>query len=297
MAVTIISLYTLVILDEKLRLRDALVHGAVTGYLIAIRPPGLLMLAMTGMLLLIKLVLPGKKSSHTGRQILVTLCLYLAITVSFVVLFWPWLWPDPAGNFVSAFQAMSQYTTWRGQVLYLGSLFEPTQLPWHYTLVWIAVTTPLVYSFLFLAGVFMLVRDIVNRKFRLTERNDGIDLVMLAWFTIPLITVGVLHSVLYSGWRHLFFIYPAMLALALRGTLALHQSLRTGFSSRFPQMLLRMIVILSLLGTTLSMIADHPYEDLYFTILAGKNFKIGQVPLWTGSIWSVREGKPAICTK
>ncbi|MCK7581579.1 MAG: hypothetical protein MZV65_42080 [Chromatiales bacterium] len=295
MAVSIISLYTLFRLDEKMRVRDALIHGAVTGYLIAIRPLGLLMLAMTGMLLLIKMVLPGKISSHPDRQIMVTLSLYLAITVSLVLLFWPWLWLNPVGNFISAFQTMSQYTTWRGRVLYLGSLFEPTQLPWHYTLVWIAVTTPLVYSFLFLAGIFMFARDIINRKFRPVELNDRFDLIMLVWFTIPLITVVIMHSVLYSGWRHLFFIYPVMLALAIRGILALDQVLRTSFSSRFPQMLLRSIVILSLFGTTLSMIVNHPYEDLYFTILAGKNLKSGQVPLWAGSVRPMREGSSFTC--
>jgi hypothetical protein len=33
----------------------------------------------------------------------------------------------------------------------------------------------------------------------------------------PLVVVVVLHSALYDGWRQLYFIYPVLLLLALRG--------------------------------------------------------------------------------
>ncbi len=40
MAFSIISLYTLFVYDRSRRPRDAIIHGAVTGYMIAIRPVG-----------------------------------------------------------------------------------------------------------------------------------------------------------------------------------------------------------------------------------------------------------------
>ena len=62
MVFSIISLYTLFKLDEKMRVWDAIIHGAMTGFLIAIRPIGLLMVALTGLLWLIKMILAIKIS-------------------------------------------------------------------------------------------------------------------------------------------------------------------------------------------------------------------------------------------
>ena len=70
MIFSIISLYTLFKLDGNMRVRDAIIHGAVTGYMIAIRPLGLLMVAMTGLLWLIRLVIEIKdRPSLVGRYL------------------------------------------------------------------------------------------------------------------------------------------------------------------------------------------------------------------------------------
>jgi hypothetical protein len=273
MAFSIIALYTLFKFDEKLRLRDAVIHGAITGYMIAIRPLGLLMVAMTGMIWLIKFVIGIKTQSHHIGRHLVSFGLFLSFTTIFVYLWWPWLWPDPIKNFISSFISLSQYTTWQGLVVYIGKVYEPTQLPWHYTPVWILVTTPLIYSFYFLIGIPLTIRGSLLQKFNLNKFTIRFDLVILCWFFIPLLMVSFLHSALYSGWRHMFFIYPAMLVFTISGMVHFYSLIRNGFISKIPGLIFRVSILISLLGTLTTMVIDHPYESMYFTILAGKNLK------------------------
>ena len=95
----------------------------------------------------------------------------------------------------------------------------------------------------------------------------------MGWFLVPLFVVAVIHSVLYSGWRHMFFIYPAMLILTLHGIIFLYTSINQHFQSRVPRIVLSGSLIISLLGTLTAMAINHPYESMYFTIFAGKNLK------------------------
>jgi hypothetical protein len=78
---------------------------------------------------------------------------------------------------------------------------------------------------------------------------------------------------LYNGWRHMFFIYPAMLIIATTGLNWFSKALASGFSSKFPSLVLNASVIISMLGTIAAMVVFHPYEGTYFTIFAGKNLK------------------------
>ncbi len=175
------------------------------------------MVAITGLLWLAHIIHGPRQDKPKIGYSFSGFGLFVLFTVLFIYLWWPWLWEDPINNFTAGVISMSQYLIWQGEVLYIGKLYDPKTLPWHYTLIWILVTTPLIYSFYFLLGVFDSIKRQFQMRFSITEFNIRFDLVMLAWFFIPLITVAVLHSVLYSGWRHMFFIYPAMLVLAING--------------------------------------------------------------------------------
>ncbi len=273
MAFSIISLYTLFVYDRSRRPGDAIIHGAVTGYMIAIRPVGILMVAITGLLWLTHLIHDPRQDKHKIGYSFSGFGLFVLFTVLFIYLWWPWLWDDPINNFTAGVISMSQYLIWQGEVLYIGKLYDPKTLPWHYTLIWILVTTPLIYSFYFLLGVFDSIKRQFQTRFSITDFNIRYDLVMLTWFFIPLIMVAVLHSVLYSGWRHMFFIYPAMLVLAINGICFLMSNVKKAFHSRLFPIFVSVPIFLSILGTLATMIMYHPYEGLYFTIFSGKNMK------------------------
>ena len=138
---------------------------------------------------------------------------------------------------------------------------------------WILVTTPLLYTFNYIVGMFYTLRAMILKGIRLNIFDNRFDLIILGWFIIPLVMVWILHSSLYAGWRHMFFIYPAMLVISISGVINFYKSIKAQFKNRFPRVIFILAIIISIIGTVVSMIVYHPYEDLYFTILAGKNLK------------------------
>jgi len=88
------------------------------------------------------------------------------------------------------------------------------------------------------------------------ERNS---LLHLACFWAPLLAVIMLHSVLYDDWRHLYFIYPAFVLMAVY---AIYKLLRYVYNPAVQAILLLQVALTGCL-----MIRDHPFEQVYFNRL------------------------------
>ena len=61
---------------------------------------------------------------------------------------WPFLWENPVNNFLEAYKNMSVFR-WNDYVLYMGNYTRASELPWHYGLVYMFITTPVLYVILF----------------------------------------------------------------------------------------------------------------------------------------------------
>lgn len=197
--------------------------------------------------------------------------LYLLLLTGGVVALWPYLWPAPLENFVAAFQKMSTFR-WGATVLYRGNMVPATDLPWHYALVWMGITTPLLYVAGGLLGLGLVVRHLVRQRWRLWHDEQGLqDVLFLGLFAGPLLAVVVLHSVLYDGWRQLYFVYPPLLLLALRGWVAAAR-----WRPRWAgwRKALYGATALSMGLTAAQMVRDHPLQNVYFNLLAGPD--VGQ---------------------
>ena len=193
---------------------------------------------------------------------------FLPLMAVLVVALWPFLWPAPLDNFLEAFDKMKTFR-WNGSVLYLGAMESATDLPWHYPLVWLAVTTPLLYVVSGLLGMGLILRQLVREHWRLWHDERGMqDVLFLALFVGPLVAVIVFRSVLYDGWRQLYFIYPAFLLVAMRGWVAASRW-RPRWAG-WPRAM-RIATTLCLLGTVVQMVRDHPMQNVYFNLLAGPN--------------------------
>ena len=141
--------------------------------------------------------------------------LYAVVLAGAVVAFWPYLWPAPLDNFLAAFEKMKTFR-WGGTVLYRGSMVPATDLPWHYALVWLGITTPLLYLGTGLLGGALALYHVVRQRGRLWSDEAGLqDVFFLGLFAGPLLAVIALHSVLYDGWRQLYFILPRVAAAGL----------------------------------------------------------------------------------
>jgi hypothetical protein len=76
----------------------------------------------------------------------------------------------------------------------------------------------------------------------------------------------MLHSALYDGWRHMYFVYPAFLLIAIRGWVALWSS-----DQSIRKTLLTVVTAISIIHTAVWVWRAHPYQNVYFNILAGSS--------------------------
>ena len=136
------------------------------------------------------------------------------------------MWDDPIRNFLQIFSILSNFDIGIFN-FYLGNYISAESLPWHYSLVWLFVTTPIFYLFLFFIGITFILTRFFSRLIKIDHNNsykdlwrgnkELQDLLHLFIFFIPIFSIIILHSTLYDGWRHLYFIYPSFLMVSLSG--------------------------------------------------------------------------------
>jgi hypothetical protein len=234
---------------------------------IDIRITGIIIIAITIFTFFIQL--PSAKVSKT--RLLSVFAIYLFISTASVVLFWPWLWSNPGSHFIEALSAFSRWVRNDMSLLFFGHTIRSTQLPWYYALAWITITTPILYLGLFLVGASLTIKQMLYQHFHLWRNPEEMqDWIFMGIFFFPLVAVIFFQSVLYDGWRHLYFIYPAFLLIATKGAIFIWQSAKP---SKPYRLLCVVILVCSLFLTFSWMVRAHPLQNVYFNILAGSNWK------------------------
>ena len=160
---------------------------------------------------------------------------------------------------------------------YLGQHISTKYPPWHYSFVWILISTPLFYIMLFLIGFIFIVQRTIKRWIKSESTNSYLnllrknkelqDIIFLSTFFIPILVSIYFGSISYDGWRHLYFIYPSFLLIAVLG---LH--LIKIFLLKRKNSLLYILSIILIIPTMFWMYKNHPFQYVYFNLLAGKNF-------------------------
>ena len=111
-------------------------------------------------------------------------------------------------------------------------------------------------------------------KWRIWTNDSQLqDVIFLGLFFAPILAVIVMHSVLYNGWRQMYFIYPAFLLIVMRGFVFLWSAC----GNKLLVQKITHVLIAIALGASMSwtagwMIHAHPFQNLYFNALAGKNW-------------------------
>lgn len=267
MAASLVATYTTVRFVERPTWRWALGHALACAVAIDVRLMAVLWPVAT-------LGLLGWRAAWGDyrplglRQVLAATGVYAVLLPGLVIALWPNLWAAPGHNFKVAFNNMKHFR-WDGDILYRGELVNSLHLPWHYSFTWIGVTTPLLQLGLLLVGLAVVVWQLLSRGGRLYRAGtrEWQDLLFLALGAGPLVAVLVFHSVLYDGWRQLYFVYPSLLLVALRGLVATAGQLRA--KPRWQRGALAALVLAGLLSSAGQMVWMHPYESLYFNMLAG----------------------------
>jgi hypothetical protein len=121
-----------------------------------------------------------------------------------------------------------------------------------------------------MTGIIFLAFNFIRQPGRFLinamERNQ---LLYAVFFFGPILSVIILHSVLYDGWRQLYFIYPPFILLAVYGLSCLLKS-KTGMGNLLSPVF-GLVLFFSVLSTAALMIRNHPFEDVYFNALLPTN--------------------------
>jgi hypothetical protein len=114
-------------------------------------------------------------------------------------------------------------------------------------------------------------KQFISRKLSFWSGNKEMyDLIHLAILTGPIIAVVALASVLYDGWRQLYFIYPAFILLSIKGVV----TVLNFFKDKKPvKYFITGIFIVSFSYSGYWIWAAHPLQNVYFNFLIGNDWK------------------------
>jgi len=260
----VISIYTLLLFLEKKNVFTAILHGFAIGVVCCIRTPGLIIIPITFFFYLFDLFLSKEKWKSYLKA---GLFLFFSLIIAAELVFWftPVLYTNPIANYIKAFNIMKQYP-WNNYQLYMGQNIMG-KVPWHYSLVWFAISSPVFYLLLFLLGAAISIARTIKSRTRAHFRALRDLYLVGACGVLPIGAVILMKSTLYNGARQMYFVYPALLLVSLFGFKCLIDKIRQK-TIRW-QLWMAIILVAGLAYPVYFMARYHPYEYVYFNFLAG----------------------------
>lgn len=263
------SIYTLIRYLDRRTFGAACLHAFTCAVAVDIRLTGGIIPALTLAAIVLDLIVRREPE----RKILPELgrvAVFLFVGAVATLLLWPYLWNQPWERGLEVIRQTPRIN-WNGLVLYCGREIRATQLPWHYIPVWILITTPVAFSGFFLIGLGELLIAVARHPVRCCRERRN-DLVIAAAFLMPLGAVILLRAVVYDAWRHLFFVYPAFVLISVAGVRHAMKWVEAKLPERvaaWAKGLGGAVIALNVAVVAWTMVAYHPYENVYFNRLAG----------------------------
>lgn len=271
----ILSLYKMIDSIDKpsvSRIIASIFHPFFTALCISTRIAGIIIIGISAIVFLIRFIL----NKEHRKGIFLFFFIFICLSGLLTIIFNPASWPNPYQYF---YEAITQNLHFPIDLvaLYDSQTYQAGNLPWHYLPVWISITTPLFIIIGFIVDQVILGIECIRRLFphgkfhtiQLSAENIY-WLIMGLWLYLPIFSYYFLRSTIYDGWRHLFFIYPSIVIFATGGFRYLFQFVIKRFGRR-KILVIPMIILLivGLLEPLIYMIQYHPFQNVYFSSLAG----------------------------
>jgi 4-amino-4-deoxy-L-arabinose transferase-like glycosyltransferase len=248
--------------------RSFLLCGAAAGLTLAVRVGGVLLFCLFAAGVLYTFltrprdvsVAPEKQKADARRAVVGTV-MGLGIAWLLMVAFWPWAHENPLLNPIRAFLSFTVFPE-AYPMLFQGRTVRSTELPGHYLVAYLLITTPIPLLLLAVVGVVTS----TDRQIREPHSPDA-RLTFLAqlWLLLPILYFVLMRPNVYDGLRHFLFILPALAIFAGLGVAALFAwsgALKHGW-------VLRVVILVLLLLPVKDISRLHPYQMTYFNALVG----------------------------
>lgn len=258
MSVFIICFLLTTIAFKENKLKWYVLLGIGCGFLTSIRVMGILLIGcIWGFFVLDTFLSKADKASK--KKTLYYLLTFTLVSFAVLYAFWPFLYPNPIKNFIYSFKVMAKYP-WHGYILFFGTTYPSAEVPLYYGIAWFCISNPVTYLILGLFGIiYFIIRFIKKPLPFILDKELRMQSLFLFCFAETLISVLILHSILYDAWRQLYFIYPPFILVGLFG---LNSILKT--KAKLPVL----IILFSSIGyTAFYMTTNFPHEHVYFNEL------------------------------
>lgn len=263
---------------------------------------GFLLFAYLVLFLIIYHIIINKKQSLSksnvkliGKYALFVIAIGL-VTFGLCIALWPYIMSSPIKTMVKIFTGMSHFSVSLRQ-LFEGTMQWSDYLPWYYTPKYILITIPIAV----ILGVILFF------VFCWRKKEDRFWAFFLFFtFFFPVFWIVFTKANVYGGWRHAMFAYPPMVVAAGWGFDALVKWVEAKLGIKNEELRMEngdandggdgarpvttkgiivnvasVVLLLALLiGPIRHIVANHPYEYVYFNELAGGTKKaLGQYEL------------------
>jgi hypothetical protein len=202
------------------------------------------------------------ENRNIDTKVIYSLLLQLVILIFSLYILTPQLWENPLTAFNEIFLGQIKFNGIDPQIMFLGEITSASNVSRYYLIVWILISTPIVILFFFLIGLCAIFYNYYKTKFL-----NLYLFTMLIYLFAPLIAIQIFKPVIYNGWRHFYFLYPAIIYVSIYGL---------DFICKIK--LLKKIKEVSFLLIFLNFaylinwsIQNHPHQYVFFNILSKKN--------------------------
>jgi hypothetical protein len=261
MALFTAAMLTLLRLLEKRTFIRSLTHGVMCGLALGIRMPMLILIPITISVCVWDTITKRNTRAFVQKELML-LAIFLLTVCIVTIAVWPLLWEAPLKHLLDAYLFMRRTSN---EVIFLGNTYY--SVPWFYIPAWIGMTTPLFYSFFFLIGCLSTMHRFARERFKFLWNEKPEQLIPLVWFFLPIIAIVVTKAAIYQEWRHVLFIYPGFLLIALLGVQALIKNItRTAHWRFLPFAIIVFVIIFPLSTTGVWMLRHHPFENVYYAV-------------------------------
>ena len=240
-----------------------------------------------GMLIILFFFIEFLMKNKFDKKKIKILAFFLFFKVLFLYLTWPFLWENPIENFIYTLSTFSRFIRWGGYVFYLGEFHNVFYLPSHYLLVSFFVTTPILISLLIFCGILQLLFRFFKRLININNQNlyndiwrsenEKIFLFLFFVILVPIFSIFLFDSVVYNGWRHLFFLYPLSLLFLIYFINIVALKFRNKKITKY----INITLIIISLNNIYNVINLHPFQYIYFNSIFEKNAnKLFEIDYW-----------------
>ncbi len=212
------------------------------------------------------------KKWQIKRSYIIVLFLGPLVSLGIFVGSWPYLWnnfPTSLFEVFRYYEHIGTQTNYQPENFYIfGFNLFPT--------LWIIFTTPPIVLFLSFVGIIYAIK---KRNF-----GNGVFVLWLLWFAVPIIRVSLPGASIYGGDRQIMEFLPALCLLAGLGGLEIIK-----FSSKLFNikniLFLKLALILLFLWPAFILVKIHPNQNVYFNFIIGglKGAEKRNFPSWGNS--------------